>query len=71
MANLALSCPSEEELADAIESLGTVLDLDDYGEIDLSPYLTRLLLQLEEILSTITLQTDAEYVYARTEASPT
>jgi hypothetical protein len=34
-----------------METLADVLRLDSLGEIDLPPYLTRLLLQLEETLS--------------------
>jgi hypothetical protein len=50
MPQFALLCPLEDELADAQEALGHILDLDDVGEIDLPPYLTRLLLQLQDIL---------------------
>lgn len=50
MTEFTLGCPSEDELADAQEAFGQILDLDDYGEIDLPPYLTGLLLQLQETL---------------------
>lgn len=50
MAQLELLCPTEDEIADAQEGLGHILELDEIGEIDLPPYLTRLLLQLQEIL---------------------
>lgn len=51
MTEFALGAPQDDELADAIESLEDVLRLDALGEIDLSPYLARLLLQLEETLA--------------------
>lgn len=51
MTEFALMCPSDTELADAQEALLHILDLDDVGEIDLPPYLTRLLLQLQELLA--------------------
>lgn len=51
MTEFALGGPHEAELADAIETLEGVLQLDAIGEIDLPPYLMRLLLQLEETLS--------------------
>jgi hypothetical protein len=51
MVEFALMCPSDAELADAQEALSRILELDDIGEIDLPPYLTRLLLQLEEVLA--------------------
>jgi hypothetical protein len=51
MTEFALGAPAEDELSDAIEALETVLWLDSLGEVDLPPYLTRLLLQLEETLA--------------------
>lgn len=51
MTEFSLGAPQEEELADAIDALGDVLWLDSVGEVDLPPYLTRLLLQLEETLA--------------------
>lgn len=51
MTEFALGAPDEGELADALETLEDVLRLDALGEIDLPPYLTRLLLQLEETLA--------------------
>jgi hypothetical protein len=51
MTEFSLGVPREDELADAIHALDDVLDLDQLGEIDLPPYLARLLLQLEEVLS--------------------
>ena len=51
MTEFALGAPQEDELSDAIEALETVLWLDSVGEVDLPPYLTRLLLQLEETLA--------------------
>jgi hypothetical protein len=51
MTEFALGVPNEEDVADAMETLADVLRLDSLGEIDLPPYLTRLLLQLEETLS--------------------
>ncbi|HEU5477056.1 MAG TPA: hypothetical protein VFU64_04405 [Gaiellaceae bacterium] len=51
MTEFALGAPREDDLADAIETLEDVLRLDLLGEIDLPPYLTRLLLQLEETLA--------------------
>lgn len=51
MTEFSLGVPREEELADAIDALDDVLQLDELGEIDLPPYLARLLLQLEETLS--------------------
>lgn len=50
MAEFELLCPDDAELADAHEALDEILRLDDYGEIDLPPYLVRLLLQLDELL---------------------
>lgn len=52
MTEFSLGVPREDELADAIDALGDVLELDAFGEVDLPPYLTRLLLQLEETLTT-------------------
>ncbi len=51
MTEFPLGAPREEELADAISALEEVLWLDSSGEVDLPPYLTRLLLQLEETLA--------------------
>jgi hypothetical protein len=51
MTEFSLGAPCEDELTDAIDALEDVLQLDTIGEIDLPPYLTRLLLQLEETLS--------------------
>lgn len=51
MAEFALMCPSDAELADAREAIDHILDLDDTGEIDLPPYLARLLDQLQELLA--------------------
>ena len=51
MTEFALGAPHEDEVADAIETLAEVLRLDALGEIDLPPYLSRLLLQLEETLT--------------------
>lgn len=51
MAQFALMCPTEDEVSDAQEGLDQILELDDAGEIDLPPYLTQLLLQLQEILA--------------------
>jgi hypothetical protein len=51
MTEFSLGGPREDELADAIEALDGVLELDTLGEIDLPPYLARLLLQLEETLA--------------------
>jgi hypothetical protein len=51
MTEFALGVPNEDDVADAMETLEDVLRLDSLGEIDLPPYLTRLLLQLEETLS--------------------
>lgn len=50
MTEFALGVPGEAELADAIDALDDVFELDNLGEIDLPPYLARLLLQLEETL---------------------
>jgi hypothetical protein len=50
MPQFPLLCPTEDEVADALEALGEILDLDQAAEIDLPPYLTRLLLQLQETL---------------------
>lgn len=50
MAEFALLCPDEDEIADAQEALDQILDLGEIGEIDLPPYLTGLLLQLQELL---------------------
>lgn len=51
MTEFSLGVPREDELADAIRALDDMLDLDELGKIDLPPYLARLLLQLEEVLS--------------------
>jgi hypothetical protein len=51
MVEFALMCPSDAELADAQEALSRILELDDIGEIDLPPYLTRLLIELQEVLA--------------------
>lgn len=51
MTEFPLGAPREDELADAIDALDDVLELDALGEVDLPPYLTRLLLQLEETLA--------------------
>jgi hypothetical protein len=50
VAQISLMCPNADELSDAQDALGQILDLDECGEVDLPPYLTRLLLQLQEIL---------------------
>ena len=51
MTEFSLGAPRGDELADAIDALEDVLQLDALGEVDLPPYLTRLLLQLEETLA--------------------
>jgi hypothetical protein len=51
MTEFSLGAPQEAELSDAIDALEDVLWLDSLGEIDLPPYLVRLLLQLEETLT--------------------
>jgi hypothetical protein len=51
MTEFSLGAPRDDELIDAFDALEDVLQLDTIGEIDLPPYLTRLLLQLEETLS--------------------
>lgn len=51
MTEFALGAPREDELADALETLEDMFRLDTLGEIDLPPYLTQLLLQLEETLA--------------------
>lgn len=51
MTEFALGVPNDDDVADAVETLEDLLRLDALGEIDLPPYLTRLLLQLEETLS--------------------
>jgi hypothetical protein len=51
MTEFSLGVPDASEVRDAIEALEDVLRLDDLGEVDLPPYLTRLLLQLEETLA--------------------
>jgi len=50
MTEFALLRPDQDELADAQEALEDILHLDESGEIDLPPYLIRLLLQLQELL---------------------
>lgn len=50
MAEFPLHAPTASEVADALEAVGEILQLDDAGEIDLPPYLMRLLLQLEATL---------------------
>jgi hypothetical protein len=51
MTEFSLGVPHSDELGDAIEALDDVLRLNDLGDVDLPPYLTRLLLQLEETLA--------------------
>ena len=51
MTEFSLGAPCADELADAIHALEDVLQLGALGEVDLPPYLTRLLLQLEETLT--------------------
>jgi hypothetical protein len=51
MTEFSFLAPREDELADAIEAVEDVLHLDEIGEIDLPPYLTRLLIQLEDTLA--------------------
>jgi hypothetical protein len=60
MTEFSLGAPQADELGDAIEALEDVLRLDDLGEIDLPPYLTRLLLQLEETLTLAPAQPGAD-----------
>ncbi|HKU56946.1 MAG TPA: hypothetical protein VJP41_07985 [Gaiellaceae bacterium] len=57
MTEFSLGAPGKDELADAIDALDDVLRLDALGEVDLPPYLTRLLLQLEETLTATPAQT--------------
>ena len=59
MTEFSLGAPRGDELADAIEALEDVLELDALGEVDLPPYLTRLLLQLEETLTAAPAQSKA------------
>lgn len=59
MTEFSLGVPREDELADAIDALEDVLQLDALGEVDLPPYLTRLLLQLEETLTATPAQAPA------------
>ena len=51
MAEFALHTPTEAEVHDAVAAIEDVLRLDEIGEVDLPPYLSRLLLQLEEMLA--------------------
>jgi|tagenome__1003787_1003787.scaffolds.fasta_scaffold7501644_1 hypothetical protein len=51
MTEFPLGVPQEDDLCDALEALEDVLRLDSIGEVDLPPYLARLLLQLEETLT--------------------
>ena len=51
MTEFSLGAPRADELADAIDALEDVLRLDTLGEVDLPPYLARLLFQLEETLT--------------------
>lgn len=50
MPQFALLCPTEDELSDAQEALAELLELHDAGQLDMPPYLTRLLAQLQEVL---------------------
>jgi hypothetical protein len=50
VAEFALFVEDDAELLDAAEGIDHVLDLDDIGELDLCPYLRRLLIQLQELL---------------------
>ena len=59
MTEFSLGAPREDELADAIDALEDVLELDALGEVDLPPYLVRLLLQLEETLTAAPAQSKA------------
>ncbi len=43
--------PTDSEVADALSGIEEILWLDELEEIDLPPYLMRLLLQLEESLT--------------------
>jgi hypothetical protein len=58
MTEFSLGAPCQDDLADAIDALEDVLQLDALGEVDLPPYLTRLLLQLEETLTATPAQTE-------------
>ncbi|HJU37262.1 MAG TPA: hypothetical protein VJ716_07590 [Gaiellaceae bacterium] len=59
MTEFSLGAPCGDELADAIHALEDVLQLDAVGEVDLPPYLARLLLQLEETLAAAPAQSPA------------
>jgi hypothetical protein len=54
MARFELLAPTEAEIADAVEGIEEILWLDAAQDVDLCPCLTRLLLQLEELLSSQT-----------------
>lgn len=56
MPQFELLCPTEAELSDAQEALADLLEFNRSGELDLPPYLLRLLLQLEDILLVTTPQ---------------
>jgi hypothetical protein len=54
MAEFALHCPTQDELVDAQEGIAQILELGATGELDLPPYLVRLLVQLEDIVGAAT-----------------
>jgi hypothetical protein len=56
MPQFALHCPTEAEVCDAQESLAELLELSYAGELDLPPYLTGLLVQLQDLLLAATPQ---------------
>ena len=58
MTEFSLGAPCQDDLSDAIGGLEDVLQLDALGEVDLPPYLTRLLLQLEETLTATPARTE-------------
>jgi hypothetical protein len=50
MAEFAFDVPTEAEVADATSGIEHLMTLESDDQLDLCPYLVRLLLQLEELL---------------------
>jgi hypothetical protein len=53
MDELALHALSASEAEDAIDALEGILELEAIGDVDIPPCLTRLFLELEEVLASI------------------
>jgi hypothetical protein len=53
MDELPLHALSASEAEDAIDALEDILELEAIGDVDIPPCLTRLFLELEEVLATV------------------